>query len=94
MVPGSIICPLSYTPVRDSDATEVMIAGFGATGFMACPMLSTTSSEAKQQWQILANTLNASTPMRNRNSSSPCWPFEAVGIEKQMSHAFAAYEYA
>lgn len=71
-----------------------MIAGFGATGFMACPMLSTINSNNQQQWQVYANTLNASTPMRNRNISAPCWPFEAVGIEKQLNRPAAAWEYA
>lgn len=70
-----------------------MISGFGSTGFMACPMLVTTNSQAKQQWQVYANTLNASTPMPNRNSSAPCWPFEAVGIEKQLGKPAAAWEY-
>lgn len=91
MVPGSLSCPLSFTKAKDSDASEVMVAGFGATGFMACPMLS--SKRVPQQWQVYANTLNASVPLRHGNSSS-CWVFEAVGIEKQISHYAAAWEYA
>ncbi|KAK5090842.1 hypothetical protein LTR05_001019 [Lithohypha guttulata] len=90
MVPGSISCPLSYTEVRDSDASEVRIAGFGATSFMACPMLTTT--RVKQQWQVYANTLNASTPLRHENDTT-CWVFEAVGVEKQLSHFAATWEY-
>lgn len=82
MVPGSVLCPLSFTQVQDSDASEVMVAGFGATAFMACPMLS--SSQVKQHWQIYANTPNASVPLRQGNSSA-CWTFEAVGIEKELS---------
>lgn len=88
MMPGSILCPLSFTSVRDSDATKVMVAGFGATTFMACPMLS--SMNVKQQWQVYANTPNASVPLRQGNSSS-CWPFEAVGIEKEV--ALPAWQY-
>ena len=90
IIPGSLICPLSFTEVRDSDASKVLVAGFGSTGFMACPMLS--SNRVRQQWQVYANTVNASVPLRHGNSSS-CFDFEAIGIEKTMDASEIAWEY-
>lgn len=88
---GSLQCPLSFTQVRDdSDASQIMISGFGSRGFMACPMLSSQSGQ--QQWQVYANIPNATVPLLRSNASS-CLEFEAIGVEKELGHSPAAWQY-
>ena len=90
IAPGSLICPLTYTQATGSDASEVLIAGFDAAGFMACPMLNSTT--VREHWQVYANIPNATVPLIHGDRSS-CLDFEVVGIEKAMDGCEIAWEY-
>lgn len=90
--PNSTICPLTFNKIKESDATQVVPHGFGSNCFMACPMLNRTPAGIKQIWQVYANVAEMRPPLRYANSSS-CMHFEAVGIEKQLGHSAATWQY-
>lgn len=89
MAPGSIQCPITYKGVGD-DVSEAYLHGFGASGFMACPMVNSTN--VPEQWQVYVNTSNASVPILNGTASS-CLEFEAFGVKFDLGKTPAAYGY-
>jgi len=73
--PGSVLDPLTYTPVSDA-AFEAYVGttAFNATGFMACPTANQTSTAS---WQVYAAMANATVPSGNIND---CLGFDAVAL--------------
>lgn len=89
IAPGSISCPLK-SEIFNSELSEVLVSGFGATTFMACPMINST--RVPEQWQVYANIPNATVPLLHANSSS-CLAFEAIGVKVDLGDSPAAYGY-
>lgn len=89
MAPDSIQCPLSFKEYGD-DVSEASIHGFGATSFMACPMIG--NEQIPQQWEVYANITNATVPLRNA-TTAPCLSFEAIGVKYNLGKTSAAFEY-
>lgn len=89
MGPDAIACPLSFKEYGD-DVSEAIIHGFGAKGFMACPMIGDV--HIQEQWEVYANIANATVPLRNETSSS-CLTFEAIGVKYNLGRTPAAFGY-
>lgn len=89
MAPGSIQCPLAFEEYGDN-VSEALIHGFGAKGFMACPMIGDV--QIPEQWEVYADVPNTTVPLRGRNASS-CLSFEAIGVNYNLGNNPAAFGY-
>lgn len=89
MGPDAIQCPLTFQDYG-KDLSEAYIHGFGATGFMACPMIG--DEHIPEQWEVYANIPNATLPLRNGTTLS-CLYFEVIGIKYNLGNTTAAFGY-
>lgn len=89
MAPDSIQCPLTFKEYGE-DVSEASIHGFGARGFMACPMIG--DEQIPEQWEVYADISNATVPLRNGTTFS-CLSFEAIGVKYNLGKTPAAFGY-